>query len=670
MSVQADADVLALFEQEAAERLGLLGELLLRLESEGAQPDVVASLFREAHTLKGAAVVVGLDDIGVAAHALEEVLADVRSGVAEVTTELLDQLFTALDELSGLAGVPRPAGDGSRTAAATRTAATTNMSALLGASEVRLPGRESARVAVDRLDDLVRLAGEASAAHLRLAEVVRERLQIDPFAVAEMRALMRVLADLQEGTLRARMLPVGSMTTTLRRTARDAARRTGKIVRCEVRGEDTELDRRVHEKLGDALLHLVRNAVDHGIEGPEARRAAGKSEEGVIIVHAMQLGSRVIVTVTDDGAGIDATAVRRRAADIGIDTSPLADDDVNQLLFRPGFSTASKVTDVSGRGVGLDAVRDGLASLRGRIEVTSTPGGGTRFRISVPITLTLLPGLLVSARDERYALPMANVVAVLPPSTPEIAVEGRAAILYQHRAVPVVSLAAALGDANHVARGPVVVLSGIDRTLAVRIDALGAQREVLVKSMPTIVPANDLVVGASAEADGTVLLVLDAEALVEAGGRTTATLPLHLTDADRGSASASRHRGRILVVDDALTVRELQRTILQRAGYDVLIAVDGRDALDVLAREHIDLVLTDLEMPELDGLSLCREIRGSATLANLPIVILTSRGGDEDRREGLEAGADAYIVKAAFDETALRNVVASLLGEDVAAVAS
>jgi two-component system chemotaxis sensor kinase CheA len=659
MSLSSDTDVLALFEQEASDRLGLLGEMLLRLEADGSDPELIASLFREAHTLKGAAVVVGLEAIGNSAHNLEEVLADVRAGVLEVNGELLDRLFSMLDDLASLAGVSAPQRGDAVDGNGSSTEVPGDRAGSAGSPTLR---RETARVAVDRLDDLVRLAGEATAAHLRLAEVVRERLAVDPFSVSEMRALMRVLSDLQEGTLRARMLPVGAMTTGLRRAVRDAARRTGKVVRCEVRGEDTELDRHVHERLGDALLHLVRNAVDHGIESPGARIGLGKPEEGTVIVHAMQLGSRVIVTVTDDGAGIDVGAVRRRAAQLGIDSSRMADDEVHRLLFQPGFSTAAEVTDVSGRGVGLDAVRDSLAALRGRIEVTSTPGGGTRFRISVPITLTLLPGLLVRVGGLRYALPMSNVITILDAATPEVPVEGRPAVLLNDRSIPVVPLQSVLGTPGPAA-GPVVVLSGIDRTLAVRVDSLAEQREVLVKSMPGIVPSNDLVVGASAEADGTVLLVLDAEAIVDAGARTrpVPTAPMH----DEGTTAPAPRRGRILVVDDALTVRELQRTILTRAGYEVIVAVDGRDAFTKLEHERVDLVLTDLEMPELDGLSLCKMIREHPTLANLPIVILTSRGTDEDRRLGLEVGANAYIVKSAFDETALRDVVSSLLGEEV-----
>jgi two-component system chemotaxis sensor kinase CheA len=667
VTVLPDADVLALFEQEAAERIAALGELLLRLDGGDADKAVVDSLFREAHTLKGAAVVVGLDEIADVAHGLEEVLAAVRSGDLPVTPELVDRLFVDLDSLMAKAGVASIGADAAR-AVAPGEVGNDDEASVPSSTPARL---ETARVAVHRLDDLVRLAGEATAAHLRIAELLRDLTGADPHSIAEVRGLMRVLADLQEVTLRARMLPVGAMTTVLRRAVRESARRTGKRVRCEVRGEDTELDRHVHERLADALLHLLRNAVDHGIEDPEERRRSGKVDEGTILVHAMQLGSRVILTVGDDGAGVDIAKVRRRAAELGIDARGFDDGEVLQLLFRPGFSTTNEVTDVSGRGVGLDAVREGLAALRGRIEVASVPGEGTRFRISVPITLTLLPGLVVEVGGQRFALPMGNVVTVLDRSVPELVIESRPAVMVGERAVPLASMAAVLGLAPATDDGPVVVLAGIDRTVAVRVDSIGAQREVLVNAVPAVVPANDLVVGASAEPDGTILLVLDAEAIVE-GAASWRTHPV-AARASRPSPAAAlvpvpvaTHRGRILVVDDALTVRELQRTILERAGYQVTVAVDGRDALARLAEDTFDLVLTDVEMPELDGLELVRTIRADAALADLPVVVLTSRGSDDDKRAGMDAGADAYIVKSSFDEAALRSVVANLLGEAAA----
>ena len=664
MTITPDADVLALFEQEAAERIALLGDLLLRLDGGDADADVVGSLFREAHTLKGAAVVVGLDEIAEVAHGLEEVLAAVRAGEQAVTPELVDRLFVELDSLALKAGISYPGAKPRHADGPVPANGDDDQAPAAPASNARL---ETARVAVHRLDDLVRLSGEATAAHLRIAELLGELTGSDPHSIAEVRGLMRVLSDLQEATLRARMRPVGAMTTVLRRAVRESARRTGKKVRCEVRGEDTELDRHVHERLADALLHLLRNAVDHGVEEPDHRRRAGKVDEGTILVHAMQLGSRVIVTVGDDGAGVDIAKVRRRAAELGIDARGFDDGEVLQLLFRPGFSTTNEVTDVSGRGVGLDAVREGLAALRGRIEVASVPGEGTRFRISVPITLTLLPGLVVGVDDQRFALPMGNVITVLDRSVPEHVIESRPTVMVGERAVPLAPLAAVLGVDAGAADGPVVVLAGLDRTVALRVDSIGAQREILVNAVPAIVPANDLVVGASAEPDGSILLVLDAEAIIE-GAVSWRAHPVAAARAARHAAAdapapAVVHRARILVVDDALTVRELQRTILERAGYHVTVAVDGRDALGRLAEETFDLVLTDVEMPELDGLELVRLLRADPALADMPVVVLTSRGSDEDKRAGMEAGADAYVVKASFDEAALRNVVANLLGE-------
>lgn len=646
MSITADADVLALFEIEATERLARIGDLLLDLEASPADGELVAALFREAHTLKGAAAVVGFDDLAAEAHALEELLAQARAGAIDVTPEVVAELLDAVDHLHRMSlGVTDDDHD----------------DALGHDAAIALPRSrgETARVAVDRLDELVRLAGESAAAHQRVADLVATHLGFDPYAVPEMRALSRLLTDLQERALRARMLPVDAVAAALRRAVRDAARRSGKLVACEVRGGDTELDRTVHEVLADALIHLVRNAVDHGIEDPHSRLSAGKPEQGTVVVHAMQLGSRVVITVSDDGRGIDLDAVREEARRRGWRADGLSEADAHALLFRPGFSTASSVTDLSGRGVGLDAVREALGRLRGRVEVSSTPGGGTRFRISVPITLTVLRSVIVEAGGARYALGLSSVVRVLPATTPDVAVDDGVAVRFDDQVVPVASLAELLGAPRGPA-GPVVVLSSVLGTQAVRVDAVGAQRDVLVSAVPAVVPPHDLVVGASAEADGTVLVVLDADGIIEAAsGRVAGS---SVAAPGEGAPAITASRARVLVVDDAMTVRELQRTILGRAGYEVRTAGDGEEALRLLEQEPFDLVLTDLEMPRLDGLSLTRAIRATEGLAHLPVVVLTSRGGEDDRRLGMEAGADAYIVKSSFDEASLLRAVEGLLG--------
>jgi two-component system chemotaxis sensor kinase CheA len=667
-----DVDVLALFEQEAAERLNTLGDLLLELESRGPSDDLVGALFREAHTIKGAAAVVGLTELAEEAHALEDLLDHVRKGAIDVTPELVDDLLNGLDRLGALCGLEPHLELDEEDIVEPDDALEPEDGEVDDLPTAALARSETARVAVDRLDELVRLAGETTAAHLRLAQLFRDRLGTDPYAVPEMRAMSRLLTDLQERTLRARMLPLAAAATPLRRAVRDLARRTGKDVELELRGEDTELDRTVHERLADALLHLVRNAIDHGIELPEDRLRAGKPEKGTIIVHAMQLGSRVVVTVSDDGAGVDTETVRSRAQRFGIDTAGLDDLAVHQLLFHPGLTTATTVTDVSGRGVGLDAVREALSGLRGRVEVESTPGEGTRFRISVPITLTVLPGLVVEAGGQRYALPMSSIVTVVNAEAPLEIVEGRPTLRVGRTAVSVTPLADLLGVESTNA-GPIVVVTGLSRTHAVRVDALHGQRDVLLKGLPALVRTGDLVVGASAEPDATVMLVLDAEAVIEVAARhlpNARSVPTSVPDRDR---ERERERvtvrsGRVLVVDDAMTVRELQRTILERAGYAVVTAIDGLDALANLDEAEPDLVLTDIEMPGMDGLDLTRAIRINPRWANVPIVILTSRNTEADRDAGMEAGADAYIVKSSFDEASLLGVVERLLGDIPVAV--
>jgi two-component system chemotaxis sensor kinase CheA len=694
VTLAEDDEIRALFEVEALERLTRLAELLLRLEVDQDDAELVAQLFREAHTLKGSADMVGLGAIAAEADVLETVLVELRGGARAVDRAVIDELLAGLDRLSALSGIPvQPPVP---PVAAARAAPMANLAALLGGDVPAAPlerrqgrGRRvtdgttgvedlerfaplpsapppqaspvgrgaTARVAVERLDDLVRLAGEAAAAHDQVVAVVREHLGFDPFDVPEVRALSRHLGDLQEQALRARMLPVGELAPALRRAVRDVARRTGKEVRFELDGEATELDRNVHEKLADALVHIVRNAVDHGIEDPSARVADDKPELGTVRIHAAQAGSRVVITVTDDGRGIHRPAVRRRADALGIAHAGLDDDAVLGLLFLPGFSTAAAGSDVSGRGVGLDAVRDTVAALRGRVEVASVDGEGTTFRLTVPTTLSLLRSVVVVAGGTRCALALHGVGSVLSAETGELPVEGRAAVRVDQEIVPVSPLAPLLGRAA-LPGGPIVVLRSGARARAVRVDAVLGQREVLVKALPACVPGGDLVVGASAEADGSVLLVLDVDAVV---GRSEGVDVLPAVPS-AVPAAADEHRGSVLVVDDALTVRELQRTILERAGFEVRTASDGADALARLAEAPADLVLSDIEMEGMDGLGLTRAIRDDARWRNLPVVLLTSRSSDDDRRRGLEAGADAYIVKSAFDERALLDVVDDLLG--------
>ncbi len=365
----------------------------------------------------------------------------------------------------------------------------------------------------------------------------------------------------------------------------------------------------------------------------------------------------MMMRMTRTTVDVDERALEAARRELG--TDGLSDEDVTALTLRSGLSTARFVTDVSGRGVGLDVVRANVESARGRIEVRSQPGVGAEFRLIVPITLAVLRCLLVEAGGSRYALPFHRVVrSQADVASSNAHAEGRAVVWVDRQAVPVSVLSEVLGGSTREGSdGPIVVVADSARRHAFKIDRLLGQRDVVLKGLSPALPSIPAVAGASVEPDGSVLLVLDPPGLIP---RARQSRP---GQGDvRTPGLAEQPQRRILVVDDALTVRELQRNILERADFSVRVAADGVQALVLLGEEHSDLVLTDIEMPNMDGFALTEAIRSDSGLANIPVLILSSRSSDADRQRGLDVGADGYIVKSGFDEGALLSAVDSLLG--------
>jgi two-component system chemotaxis sensor kinase CheA len=653
---EVEAGFRRLFAQEARQRLDRMGELLLALEGDNGNQETVAALFREAHTLKGAAAMLGENKVRDLAHGMEDALQQIRSGAAVAGPAVVDALLADVDRVRALLdGAPTPAG----VVVAAPAPAPAPAPTVAG---------DVVQVSLERLDELVRTAGESAAAHLRLGRLLATRLGTDPGELSEFRELQLVLNQLQELTMRVRMVPVATVGYTLHRAVRELARTGSKLVRWELAGGDTELDRAVLERLADPLLHLVRNAIDHGIEAPAERAAAGKPEEGLIRLHAMQVGSEVVIAVSDDGRGIDLQKLRTAAGRRSIDTAKMRDDEVLDLIFQAGFSTAMRVTDLSGRGVGLDVVRSALESIRGRVEVQTAPGRGSEFRLAVPITLAVIPCMLVSCAGQRLAIPIHSVVKVLQASGDAVKhADRRAIVMVDGQPVPVSSLAATLGLGGS-ANGPVMVLAGLSRSHAFRIDAILGQRDIVIKGLGELAPRLDVVAGASIEPDGSIIVVLEAARLVDrAQGHRAPVIADPVASQEALTATslprASEPQACVMVVDDALTIRELQKSILERAGYRVRTASDGLEALAMLATEDTTLVLTDIEMPKMDGFALIEAMRKQPRLAHVPVIILSSRGSEADRRRGLEAGADGYIVKNAFDQAGLLSAVSRLLGK-------
>ena len=738
--------------EEAKGHLERIASGLLALESAPDDHAAIDGIFREAHTMKGAAGMVGMMRVSRLAHRLEDLLVELRSGTRRSTPELTDAMLLVVDGLGRLiAGAsngeqdasdeaalerllpssPPPAAPAAQiepptpqaaapTAVADRPlrsaaiaqplaqalaipappsppppprtipvvaaetlAQAAQLAAPAGAAPtpvVPAPAAPPAQplrpataptpashlerkhldaatleVPVARIDELNRLVGEASAAQLRVGHVFGSELSLDPDAVTEYRELTKVINQLQEVTERTRMVPVGTLEPILHRTVRDAARAAGKDVRWEVMGEDIEVDRGVLEELVSPLLHLVRNSVGHGVELPEQRLAAGKPTQALVQLHATQVGSKVVIAITDDGAGINVAAVRAAAAKSGVDVAGLGEQESLQLIFRSGISTAKVLTEDSGRGVGLDVVATAVAAVHGEIEVVNHPGAGAEFRIVVPITLTVVPCLIVAIAGQSFALPLHRIMRMLEAQHVQV-VSGRQLAVIDGVAVPVSNLADLLG-LPATEGGPWVLLGTAAGSHAFQVETVLQKRDVVVRGLTGRLRDLKAVSGASIEPNGSILLVLDVSTLIE---RSNAIADSASRVPEKATGPARQLS--VMVVDDALMVRELQRSILERGGYAVRTATDGAEALAMLAEQPADLVVTDLEMPNVDGFMLTSSIRAHPRLANIPVLIVSSRASEEDHQRGLDAGADGYIVKTSFDEAGLLSAVSRLLG--------
>jgi two-component system chemotaxis sensor kinase CheA len=487
-----------------------------------------------------------------------------------------------------------------------------------------------------------------------------ERLVTD--LVEDRRVIEQTATPLDIAVRRTRMVPFAVGCDGLERLVRDLTARDDKKVRFGLEGGDIELDRSIVEGLKDPLLHLVRNAVDHGIESSAARRAAGKPEIGRVTVAAAVCGPRVEVIVSDDGQGLDTAAIRDQLGKRAL-AVPADDMDAAQSIFLPGLSTSQTITAISGRGVGLDVVKTRLTSMRGTVDVSFKVGQGTKLSLVMPLTLTSVRIILVEASGQIYAIDTVSVHRVLRIGADDIrSIEGRKVLLIAGVPVPLVTLTEALGFRGSAALAegakiPVVVLAAGNRLTAFVVDGLQSEREVVVRALGPRLRNLKYVSGGTILPDGRVALILNTPDLIRHALNLPAAagLPATVATAPRSA------RKRLLVADDSVTVRTLQKNILESAGYDVMAAVDGMEAWHLLSEKGADLVVSDVEMPRMDGFSLTEAIRDSRRFRDLPVILVTALESDADRTRGLAAGADAYCLKSAFDQKDLLATIARLL---------
>jgi two-component system, chemotaxis family, sensor kinase CheA len=689
------AKFLARFSDEAREHCDRLNDGLLAMETGSHAPEILAGLFRSAHTIKGSARMLKLVGIGELAHRMEDLLEALRDGRLTPSGELTALLFHAVEALAGMAAAARTGAQpeapealcAALVAAGTPEGKVQTPQPLLPVvpedpgEAPTAPEADYLRVQSDKLDDLIRLMGEIVSAHGRFrSEVGRlgeaehalsrhlgrsEASQPLHKAVLEVVSAFALqehqMAELQEATLRMRMLPLSMAFDPLRMTVHDLAREAGKEVDLVVAGGETELDRKIIEGLGDAFVHMIRNALDHGLETPEERIRLGKPPRGSIVLSAFYESGCVTIAMKDDGRGISLQKIREKALAKHLhDADTLAKmsrAELLSILFRPGFSTSPIITELSGRGVGMDVVRRTIVDeLKGSVAIETEEGLSTTILLRLPMNLAIFPLFFVSVQGRVCALMATSLVEVLAvPRSEIIRIVDRQALRLRNQLIPVEDLAGLVGLEASEPGDEVklaIVRDGEERLALIVEDLLGREERV-VKPMPGNVKAIRLVCGATLEESNRVVCVLHAPELIRASTQRAGAQHLE------GPAET---KARVLVVDDSVNTRDIEKGILEASGYRVEMAEDGEEALGMAAEHTFDLVITDVEMPRMDGFTLTERLRRMPAYQEVPVIIVTSREKEEDKRRGIEAGADAYIVKGAFDQSRLLETVRSLIG--------
>ncbi|MCB9453816.1 MAG: hybrid sensor histidine kinase/response regulator [Anaerolineaceae bacterium] len=479
--------------------------------------------------------------------------------------------------------------------------------------------------------------------------------------------LSTITEQLQGDVSRMRLLPFDSVLPSFQRMIRDLARDTGKRIQMDVDGANVELDKAVLDALKEPIMHLLRNAVDHGIEPAAERERLGKPPVGYVILSLEQHGSEIIITIRDDGRGIDLPGIREAAVESGILTTREAavvhDEDVYSFVFYPGLTTSRRVTPLSGRGLGMDIVRTRVESLRGRVSLHSEPGKGTLVRLLVPVSLTRMNCILLRVGGQNFAVPVAVVHRMLTPEPEDIfTVEGRETLMVDDQPVPLVDLSMVMGlpgTASASLDKKVILLHASDRTVAFQVEDLYREQELVLKTLGTEIEGAQYVSGAALLGSGEVIIVLDANDLIR--GAVQFKSPLPHVSSKLPVEQAKQQRLRVLVVDDSITTRTLEKNILETAGFEVRTAIDGMEAWMLLQEYTPDVVIADVEMPNMNGLELTRRIKSEPHTNHLPVIILTSLTKPEQREAGLQSGADAYLVKSNFNQEELLRMIQSVV---------
>ncbi|WP_213153298.1 hybrid sensor histidine kinase/response regulator [Pseudomonas carnis] len=748
-----DASLLELFSLEADAQTQVLSAGLLALERNPTQADQLEACMRAAHSLKGAARIVGVDAGVSVAHVMEDCLVSAQEGRLYLQPEHIDALLQGTDLLMRIATpgndvgpadieayvalmerlldpsqpiatpvpkpepIPAPRVDALLLEPELEPAPPLGSEAPRQNKRMTEGGERVLRVTAERLNSLLDLSSKSLVETQRLKPYLASLQRLKRIQSNSLRALdaldgqlksldlnleaQEALADtrrllseaqallaeknaeldefgwqagqraqvLYDTALACRMRPFADVLAGQVRMVRDLGRSLGKQVRLEIEGEKTQVDRDVLEKLEAPLTHLLRNAVDHGIETPEQRVLAGKPAEGLIRLRASHQAGLLVLELSDDGNGVDLERLRGTIVDRHL--SPvetalrLSEEELLTFLFLPGFSLRDKVTEVSGRGVGLDAVQHMVRQLRGAVVLEQTAGQGSRFHLEVPLTLSVVRSLVVEVGEEAYAFPLAHIERMCDLAPDDIVqLEGRQHFWHEGRHVGLVAASQLLQRPPGQSPSDtlkVVVIRERDAVYGIAVERFIGERTLVVLPLDDrLGKVQDISAGALLD-DGSVVLIVDVEDMLRSVDKLLNTGRLERI-ARRSQQATEAPRKRVLVVDDSLTVRELQRKLLLNRGYEVAVAVDGMDGWNALRSEDFDLLITDIDMPRMDGIELVTLLRRDSRLQSLPVMVVSYKDREEDRRRGLDAGADYYLAKASFHDDALLDAVVELIG--------
>lgn len=707
---------------ESREGLEKLTNALIELEEQPSS-DRIDEVFRVAHTLKGSSGMVGLEVMEELAHSMEELLDEVRDGSRDVTAEMIDLLLICndkieeiLDDVAQKEPVQVRVGhlldglEGFRAGEDVDLEKIRQKEESSGESDSddeedddsgESAVTETIRVGTDKLDRVINLVGELTINKQQFDNSIKDIDQIereisrlvdsadqlvnennlDTDLVEELRLIhgairdldqdveqaskeiSRVNTNLQDAVMQTRMVPIAQLFQKFPRQVRDLARTEGKEVDFETRGDDTEMDKTVIEKIGDPLMHIIRNAIDHGIEPPEERTKAGKPEEGKLVIEAGYEGDLAVIEIRDDGQGILPDAVKDKAIENGVITEAeaeeLTDQEAQELVFEPGFSTTEEVTETSGRGVGMDVVRSNITDLNGQVELDSTVGEGSTFTIKLPLTLAIVQVLQVRCGQEQLALPLSSIRETLRISTDRIdeighqeVFELRGSTLTLLRLSDVLQISSR--RRNHQDIYPVIVAEWGDRKVGILVDEMLEKQEVVIKDLGSVlknVPFNS---GATISGDGQVVLIVDLGRIVQQADELSSETAQITRKPENDSSTSGESRARVLVVDDSSTARTMITEALEGYGYEVEEAKDGREALEIVKQDDsFDLISTDIKMPHVEGYEFVRELRTMDDYRHTPVVMVSSRDTRIDKMRGFEVGADDYLEKPFNPEEAL-----------------